>query len=227
MQSCGRACVHILVIEFLTGGTHMERYHKKRTSMERGQIITMIVCLSFLIGIMSGAIAANIAGQSGKGSVALSLQTYFAEGTAASFGHVFWKNLKYILLIWVGGWLSMGVFLASCVCLFRALSIGFTAAMLMAGYGGKGVLLVCMGILPQYILLIPACVGMTIAAISYLFAWEDHSIRARYRKSEQRKKRLEYTILLAGGIVLTVLASAWEFGIAPRVLVHFGTMGAI
>lgn len=121
----------------------------------------------------------------------------------------------------------MGLFLAGCVCLFRAVSIGFTAAMLMAGYGGKGVFLVCVGILPQYLLLIPACVGMTIAACAYLFAWEDSSIRARYRKTEQRKKRLEYAILLAGGVLLTAIASAWESGVAPLLLMRFGSMGKI
>lgn len=205
----------------------MGEYRKKKVFVERGQIITTIVCLSFFIGIIGGAIAANVAGQSGKGTIALSLQGYLAEGVTASFGHVFWKNLKYILLIWMGGWISMGVFMAGCVCFFRALSIGFTAAMLMAGYGGKGILLVCIGILPQYLLLIPACVGMTIAALFYLFAWDDGGVRARYRKTEQNRKRLEYTILLADSVLLTAVASAWEAGVTPLLWMRFGAMGAV
>ncbi len=205
----------------------MREYRKKKVSIEKGQIIAMIVCLSFFIGIIGGAIAANAAGQSGEGTAALSLQSYLAEGVEASFWHVFWKNLKYILLIWIGGWVSMGVFMAGCVCFFRALSIGFTAAMLMAGYGGKGILLVCIGILPQYLLLIPACVGMTIAALFYLFAWDDRGVRARYRKTEQNRKRLEYAILLAGGVLLTTIASAWEAGVTPLLWMRFGTMGTV
>ena len=41
-------------------------YPKKKTPAERGQMIFMIVCLSFLLGTVGGAVAANLAGRSGE-----------------------------------------------------------------------------------------------------------------------------------------------------------------
>lgn len=38
-------------------------YPKKKTPAERGQMIFMIVCLSFLLGTIGGAVAANLAGR--------------------------------------------------------------------------------------------------------------------------------------------------------------------
>ena len=103
-------------------------------------MIFMIVCLSFLLGTIGGAVAANLAGRSGEETLVRFLQEHLTAGGDSSFWYTFWKYMKYDLLIWAGGWLSMGVFISGCVCLFRGISLGFTAAMLMASYGGKGVL---------------------------------------------------------------------------------------
>ena len=145
-------------------------YPKKKTPAERGQMIFMIVCLSFLLGTVGGAVAANLAGRSGEETLVRFLQEHLTAGGDSSFWYTFWKYMKYDLLIWAGGWLSMGVFISGCVCLFRGISLGFTAAMLMASYGGKGVWLTILGILPQKLLLIPAYVAMTTVAVYYLFA---------------------------------------------------------
>lgn len=196
-------------------------YRKKKTTMERGQMIFLMICLSFLLGVAGGAVAANIAGQSGKETFALFLQEHLSPGTEASYGYVVWKYLKYDLLIWLGGWLSMGVFLSGCVCLFRSISLGFTAAMMMASYGAKGVWLTAISILPQNLILIPVYIGMTTAALYYLFAWNEESPRKSAGKRERRKKRTEYCILLAASILLIAVAGGVEVGMLPFLTAHF------
>lgn len=195
--------------------------HHKNIPLERGQRIATIVCLCFLLGCMGGAIAANIGGQSEEANLALFLQEKLADGAQMEFSKVVWKYLKYDLLIWLGGWLSMGVFLSGCICLFRGVSLGFTSAMLMASYGKDGVWLTCLGILPQHFLLLPAYLGMTIAAIYYLFAWEEAGVRKKSRKQDKKRKQMEYVILLFASVCLILAASGLETLLSPLMLQYF------
>lgn len=195
--------------------------HHRNIPLERGQRIATIVCLCFLFGCIGGAVAANIGGQSEEANLALFLQEKLADGAQMEFGQVVWKYLKYDLLIWLGGWLSMGVFLSGCICLLRGVSLGFTSAMLMASYGKDGVWLTCLGILPQHFLLLPAYLGMTIAAIYYLFAWEEEGVRKKSRKQDKKRKRMEYVILGLASLLLIVAASGIEVLLSPFVLQYF------
>ena len=108
-------------------------YQKKKNHIKSEKIL-LLICICFLLGVTGGALAANIAGQSGKEVFALFLKKYLTMEEDVSFGYVFWKYLKYDLLIWVGGWLSMGIFLSGSICLFWGVSLGFTTAMIMASY---------------------------------------------------------------------------------------------
>lgn len=195
-------------------------YPKKKTAAERGQMIFMIVCLSFLLGTVGGAVAANLAGRSGEETLVRFLQEHLTAGGDSSFWYTFWKYMKYDLLIWAGGWLSMGVFISGCVCLFRGISLGFTAAMLMASYGGKGVWLTILGILPQNLLLIPAYVAMTTVAVYYLFAWGEEGTRKGASKREKRRWQTEYCILLAASVLPIVVASGVEVGLIPAFMAY-------
>lgn len=191
-----------------------DMYQKKKNSIKSEKIL-LLVCICFLLGVTGGALAANIAGQSGKEAFALFLKKYLTMEEDVSFGYVFWKYLKYDLLIWVGGWLSMGIFLSGSICLFWGVSLGFTTAMMMASYGKKGVLLAMVGVVPQNLILIPVYLAMTSAAMYYLFAWEEEVFRQRAAKREKRKRKTEYLILLTASVVLICLASCIEIYVTP------------
>ncbi len=189
--------------------------YRKKKKLVKSEKILLLICCCFLLGVAGGALAANIAGQSGTETFALFLKKYLTTQEAVSFGYVFWKYLKYDLLIWVGGWLSMGIFLSGSICLFWGVSLGFTTAMMMASYGKKGVLLAMMGVIPQNLILIPVYVMMTGAAMYYLFVWDEEVFRKRTAKREKRKRKTEYCILLAGSVVLVCLASCVEIYVTP------------
>ncbi len=70
-------------------------YPKKKTPAERGQMIFMIVCLSFLLGTVGGAVAANLAGRSGEETLVRFLQEHLTAGGDSSFWYTFWKYMKY------------------------------------------------------------------------------------------------------------------------------------
>jgi len=189
----------------VTGGMDMK---KKREMDRQVQKIIGIVCLSFLLGILGGAAAANLLPTDEQGELTLFLQGT-AELQCPSFAALFWKYLKYDLIIWLGGWMRMGLFFSGAAFLFRGIATGFTSAMVMAVYGAKGVFMVATSLLPQNLLLIPAYILMMTAALYYMLHWKEEG-RKRTLKRERRRKQTEYCILFGVSVLLLAGAAGVE-----------------
>jgi stage II sporulation protein M len=181
---------------------------------KRGQKIIIIVCLSFLVGVMGGAIAANVMGTDAKSE----LITWMKDGTqiqqAGSFTAVFWKYVKYDIVIWLGGWLQLGLFLSGTAFLLRSISLGFASAMMMVTYGVKGLGGAMFAILPQNIILIPAYIFIMCAAIYYLLGWKEGNGK-RGLKRERRRKQTEYCIIFLASIILVAVGAGIEVALYP------------
>ena len=179
---------------------------KKKNLDRQVQKIISIVCLSFLLGTMGGALAANLLPLEAKGELSVFLQE--RPMVVPSFLSLFWKYLKYDFLIWLGGWMQMGLFLSGAVFLFRSAAVGFTSAMLMTAYGIKGIFLAA-SFLPQNLLLIPAYILMMSAALYYMLHWQEEGGK-RMLKREKRRKRTEYCILFGLSVLLILGAAGVE-----------------
>lgn len=182
---------------------------RKRTIEKRGQMIAAVVCLSFLLGTAGGALAANLLAAAEMGEMADFLQNAMQEGTEAAFLPIFWKYLKYDIVIWLGGWMSMGLFFSGAAFLFRSISIGFTSAMILTVYGAKGILTIAGTLLPQNVFLIPAYILMMSAAAYYLSSWREGEGK-RALKREKRRKQTEYCILFGVSVLLLLAAAGME-----------------
>ncbi|MBR4934548.1 MAG: stage II sporulation protein M [Anaerotignum sp.] len=174
---------------------------KKRGTDRQVQKVIGIVCLSFLLGNIGGALAANLLPAGEQGELSLFLQGMTEGSQVSSFGALFWKYLKYDLVIWLGGWMQMGLFISGMTFLFRGVSLGFTSAMLLNVYGVRGIGMVITSLLPQNILLIPAYILMMSAALYYMLHWKEEGGK-RALKRERRRRQTEYCILFAISVVL-------------------------
>lgn len=182
---------------------------KKRKTDRQVQKIVGIVCLSFLIGTMGGALAANLLPAGEKSDLALFLESALNGAEPVSFLGLFWKYLKYDIIIWAGGWMQMGLFVSGVVFFFRSVSVGFTSAMLMAAYGGVGIWRTLTNVLPQNLFLIPAYILTMSAALYYMMHWQEEGIK-RTLKREKKRKQTEYCLLFGGSVVLLAGAALVE-----------------
>ena len=182
---------------------------KKRTLDRQVQKIIGIVCLSFLLGTLGGAVAANLLPSVEKEGMIQFLQGIPNQDVVPSFGVLFWKYLKYDFLIWLGGWMQMGLFLSGAVFLFRSVSVGFTSVMFLMTHGMKGIFLAMLSFLPQNLLLIPAYIMMMSAALYYMMQWRETGPK-RTLKRERRRKQTEYCILFGISILLVAVAAGVE-----------------
>lgn len=182
---------------------------KKRSCQTDKRMLFCIVCLFFLFGSLGGALAANLLKAAQKAELAAFLETALFPQKAATFWHIFWKYLKYDLLIWLGGWTTAGVFVSGAAFLFRSIAVGFTSAALLTAYGVKGIWTAVTAFLPQNLLLIPTYSVLMTAAVYYLLSAQNETGK-RALKRERRRRRVEYCILFAGSVVLLLLAAGIE-----------------
>ena len=92
---------------------------KRRTDKQLQRIIG-IVCLSFLLGTAGGALLANLLPKGQQGQLSAFLQQALTDGDEIGFAAIFWKYLKYDIIIWLGGWMQLGLFFAGAAFLFRS-----------------------------------------------------------------------------------------------------------
>lgn len=182
---------------------------RKKGIDKRIQTIFGIVCLSFLLGTMGGALAANLLPAEERGVLSVFLQDALAEGKEVSFFSIFWKYMKYDLIIWLGGWMELGLFFSGAAFLFRSAAVGFTSAMMMTTYGAKGIWMAAATFLPQNLLLVPAYIFIMSAAMYYLFSWREDGPK-RALKRERRRKQTEYCILFGLSVVVVLAAAGVE-----------------
>ncbi len=182
---------------------------RKRLIDQRGQMIAAVVCLSFLLGTAGGALAANLLGTTEHSALAVFLQNALEIENTPAFLPIFWKYLKYDLIIWLGGWMSLGLFFSGAAFLFRSISVGFTSAMILSVQGTAGILTIAKEILPQNLFLIPAYILMMSAAAYYLSTWREGEGK-RALKRERRRKQTEYCILFGFSILLLLAAAGLE-----------------
>lgn len=182
---------------------------KKRGIDKQVQKIIGIVCLSFLLGTAGGALLANLLPTGQQGTLSVFLQNALDATGENTFFSIFWKYLKYDIIIWLGGWMQLGLFFAGAAFLFRSVAVGFTSAMMMATYGAKGIFLTATTFLPQNLLLIPAYILIMSASIYYLISWQEEGAK-RALKREKQRKQMEYCILFGVSIFLLMAAAGVE-----------------
>ena len=186
---------------------------KKKRRMDRQvQKIIGIVCLSFLLGAAVGALAANLLPLTEQRELSLFLLEAVSAEKVPSFWILFWKYLKYDLIIWLGGWMQMGLFVSGAAFLFRSVSVGFTSAMMMTAYGAKGIIMTLTTFLPQNLLLIPAYILMMSAALYYMLHWREEGGK-RSLKRERRRKQTEYSIIFVVSLLFLLGAAGVERGL--------------
>ena len=168
-----------------------------------------VVCLSFLLGVLGGALLANLLSGSARAELTSFLRGALTEGSEVGFWSIFLKYFKYDLLIWLGGWVPLGIFLSGAAFLFRGAAVGFTSAILFTTYGRRGVWIAASSLLPQNMLLIPTYILIMTASVYYLTSWNEQGGK-RALKRERRRKQAEYSLLLLGSMVMLAAAAGME-----------------
>lgn len=135
------------------------RFRKKRWDWKR--TVKVVMLLAFVVGV----IVANAMGREQIAGAGV-LNDYFVEkykyagiNKESLFCYIIEERMPMVLVLFILSFSSFGGIIGVLNLGWIGFSVGFMLAAAMAKYGGKGMLLVVIGMFPQYIIYIFVYVG--------------------------------------------------------------------
>ncbi|UJF31205.1 stage II sporulation protein M [Paenibacillus hexagrammi] len=183
----------------------------------------VFVCVLFIIGVVFGTVMVNALSLEQKQEMTRHLGSFFHEMTDGteyngkeSFVQAFSSHMKWILLIWLFGLSVIGLPLILILDFLKGVLVGFTVGYLVGQMSWKGMLFALVSVAPQNLIVIPAILFCSVAAISFSI----HVVKNRFmsRKGTIYQPFMRYTsITLMMGICL-LAASLWEGYLSQTVM---------
>lgn len=181
----------------------------------------IFVSVLFLSGVVFGAMLVNSLSLEQNQEINRYLSSFFhmldqggAIDSSDYFKEAFGSHLKWFLFIWVLGLSVIGLPLILVLDFLKGVLIGFTAGFFVGQLSWKGMLFALLSVAPQNLVLIPAILIMSVAAISFSL----HFIRNRLILRKSGKLGQEFarvTFLLISFIGVVFLVSMFEAYLSP------------
>ena len=141
---------------------------KVKKYFEDNKLVMLIVISSLAIGVVLGALMATRVSPEEGEALCLSVNQSIAKtGVYASFLKALSLEFKSFLILFVCGIAIIGSPAAAFYIGTKGYAVGFTVAFFMRYYGLMGLLASLGGVLPHYIVLIPAFMCMGVVGINF------------------------------------------------------------
>ncbi|WP_349407646.1 stage II sporulation protein M [Pseudalkalibacillus sp. SCS-8] len=190
---------------------------------EHSSIYTFTVVL-LMMGIVFGAVIVNSLSLMQKQDLFHYLNRFFGQvsegdmaSAAAMFAQSFFHYLKYMGLIWLLGLSIIGVPVILVLLFLKGMVVGFTVGFLVNQMGWQGFLLSFVSVLPQNLILIPAFVLVTTAAVAISMTL----IKAQFSnrmKTPLMPLLFRYTMTVVIIMILVACASFIEAFLSPSLI---------
>lgn len=195
-------------------------YIKKHLASNIG--VYALVLFFFLLGISLGAISINSVNSEMKNQVISYIEGFLKLISNENFDsslvlkQSIKLNLYSILIIYLSGFLSLGVMIIPAYLIFRGYCFGFTIGFLAQNLGNNGFLLSLVSILPQSIIYVPLIIVISVVGISQSI----FKIRNRVvKKMDQSKlQALNYSLSILFLSFALIFGSLIESYITPVLL---------
>jgi stage II sporulation protein M len=192
--------------------------------LQENQPLYAFVGVLFLMGVIFGAIIVNSLSLNQKQDLYTYLSRFFvqaAEGGFANQSDMFLQSLghylKYLGLMWLLGLSVIGLPVILIMLFLKGVVIGFTVGFLVNQMGWYGFLLSFVSVLPQNVLLIPAFLVVSVAAIAF-------SIKMIKQLSSKKyhvpffPQLIKYTLLVSCVGIMVLIASSLEAFLSPSLM---------
>lgn len=190
---------------------------------EHSSLYTFTVVL-LMMGIVFGAVIVNSLSLMQKEDLFHYLSRFFgqvSEGEVASASAMFTQSflhyLKYMGLIWLLGLSIIGLPVILVLLFLKGMVVGFTVGFLVNQMGWQGFLLSFVSVLPQNLILIPAFVLVTTAAVAISLTM----IKAQFSnrmKTPLMPLLFKYTMTVIVIMLLVATASFIEAFLSPSLI---------
>lgn len=177
----------------------------KNKTAGRWQMVLLIVCICFFVGILTGAVSAGALKQEQVDRLNGYMEAFASQET--SFWPLFFKHGKYIGAIWLAGFISSGAVIVLIIIFCSGIFYGFSASFAAAGAGLSYVLA---NILPQNIILIPLYIFAAVWTINFVLnKFSNNGPKSRIKR-ERQKHLSEHLIILLCCLAINAAACLSE-----------------
>ncbi len=180
----------------------------------------LFVIVLFMMGAVFGSLMVNSLSLDQKQEVMQMLNGFFhvsmAEGsapTSANLVHYFGAHAKWLALIWLFGLSVIGLPLVLVLDFLKGVLIGFSIGFMTSELSWNGLWFALASIAPQNLLLIPALLIASTAAISYSILVVKH--RFIQQKGPIAQPMLQYSFISLLMVALSLAAALVQTYISP------------
>ncbi|RCX23179.1 stage II sporulation protein M [Fontibacillus phaseoli] len=184
----------------------------------------VFVAALFLMGVVFGALMVNALSLEQQQDLSRYLGNFFVsvnEGGESFQPMAYWEvagvHLKWLGLIWLLGLSVIGLPGILVLDFLKGVLIGFTVGCLVGQYTWKGLLFALVSVAPHNLIVIPALVISSVAAIGFSLG----IIRSRvllHRTGNAAKPFLSYTGLTIAMAAVLLAVSSFETWITPTMM---------
>lgn len=146
-----------------------------KSSLREGWPIYLLALITFVAGIVAGWWGAGGLNSEQVGQLLLNLDQFMNQASQLNIDRqsmirdTITNNLAYIGIIYLLGLTVIGMPVILALLFARGFSLGFTISFLAREKAGEGIVLALSSVVPQNLLLIPAILLASVAALS--FSW--------------------------------------------------------
>ncbi|WP_315971315.1 stage II sporulation protein M [Paenibacillus sp. N3.4] len=171
----------------------------------------IFISVLFVIGVVFGAVMVNALSMEQKQEMTRHLGSFFQEvndgaefDSQQSFVQAFGMHMKWLLLIWLFGLSIVGLPLILVLDFLKGVLIGFTVGYLVGQMSWKGMLFALVSVAPQNLIVIPAILFASVAAMSFSIYMIKNRFMSRNGTMYQPFMRYTSITLLMGVFLLGV-----------------------
>ncbi|MEW9699083.1 stage II sporulation protein M [Paenibacillus sp. SI8] len=193
----------------------MNRNLSMKHYMKDNLPLFIFVAVLFIIGVVFGAVMVNALSLEQKQEMTRHLGSFFNEindgaefDSKMSFTQSFGMHMKWILLIWLFGLSIVGLPLILVLDFLKGVLIGFTVGYLVGQMSWKGMLFALVSVAPQNLIVIPAILFCSVAAMGFSISIIKNRFMSRNGAIYQPFMRYTSITLTMGVCLLG--AALWE-----------------
>jgi stage II sporulation protein M len=195
----------------------IQRYWKENLSLY------LFVGVLFVMGVVFGSVLVSALSLEQKDQMGRYLSSFIYamnDGVAwdgkQSFMDALIMNWKWAVLIWLLGLSVVGMPVVLILDFLKGVLVGFSVGFLVSDLSWKGVLFALVSVLPHNLIVIPAFMICSVAAVAFSVSLVKN--RLHQRRSSLRVQLVQYTsIIFFMGILLT-LAAFYQGYVSPSVM---------
>ncbi|SHE30505.1 stage II sporulation protein M [Tissierella praeacuta DSM 18095] len=174
--------------------TKMRKLSKRH--FQESFIVYFILIIFFIAGIIIGAIFVNKLDirENFKLANRFSWIFQYIEGERYRAIDIFKltliSNMKIVSIIWILGFIGFGLLVIPLIFCLKGLTIGFTVGFLVKKFGMQGFTFALLGLLPNYLIVIPSFLAIGAIGLSY----SAYGVKGKGSRAYQRDM-VDYSIL--------------------------------